>query len=423
MLEEALPDTTPTNLSPFGENALVKLITVHDVNETTTIEKAIPIPLPTFVKKLIVFTCPDESFKTTKKELHKIAVEKTRIRRELIDRKIKRLGIENLADFISQDEITKNDIRAAIKRIKRLEDDFKKRSRDEEQTQVELLKEVKTILVNEYGEYPYKIRLKDGIYVKDKSEDESSFSLPHKISSDISKTAKFLNNVFTCLVLVGAILSLLAISFPFLGVLAAAVLTVGTIGICFCSIALSLKRLAKMMVNRFYFGIPIDEWKFLFNVCSLVISIIFIIVGISAFIPATDGGVINAFISHLPDVIKSLGAHVYALMIASKNYLEAKVSIEILANIWRIITALTQITCRVIFPCLSSLCRYISDFIHDCYCNNIYPHLPEVPPFVGTVANATSSAWSTVSDTASVVVTTVKDRASTALEHVSSLIS
>ena len=395
--------------------------------ENNVLDQAIRIPLSTFcgenlaaaIKKNLVFNWTGRFLHSEKAALHDIARERTVLKMQRIKKKLEKiprfnvnkLSLETVRDLVDSEGChEKRNIRTALREVKA----YTKGTNIPHLR--ETLADITEILSEEYRDCPYKLKLAGGIYVKDKGEEGSLVSLPHKISSNISKTAKFLNNVFTVLALTGAILSLLAIFFPFLGALAAGMLTVGTIGICLCAIVLSLKQLAKTVINWFYLDIPIDGWEMLLNIFNLVISVIFVVVGISAFMPASE----SSFMAYSPDVIKDLVTYVYASVTAAKNFLEAKVSVEILTNIWRIIVWLAQLAWPYILrglvalkDGLSWLYQKTSDFIHDRYCNNISPHLPEVPPFVGTIANATSSAWSTVSDTASVVATAVKNAVAT----------
>jgi len=293
-------------------------ITSLDLQEATTLKRAIRIPMPTVIRKLLIFYLPPKRFTDTKEALDEITLKKTQERIEFIQKFITEEFSAKIKDSEKQKHLTeilrlttlttppthikKWDVRWASRELKLLKQEIKNANSISGLEKKELLgnlENIRTTLSEELEDRKYKLTKAGDYYVKLKSEYKN---LPpiYKFFFWFRQLHKTLSALLAILALVGGSLALLAmLFFPPLAATAILILTIASLGLCYCTIMLSFEQLIKWATDRRYFGLPFSKAQLLSGLIragNFILAIAFTIMGISNLIPAST----TSTISYLP---------------------------------------------------------------------------------------------------------------------------
>jgi|GEM_PF-5956348 len=270
------------------------------------------IRLPTMIKRVLVPYLPKHRFQKTREELANIYTAKTIIRMDFIADVLNEndFGIttaaakhlekirSQLLDKPAEESGRKWNIRKAAREVKLLKDEINNSNLDEPEKKelLEQLGKIRTVLSDEFENRGYKLQKIGNHFLETKTRYNERNGI-YKGLFWFRQIHKSTTVLFTTLSLIGGILIIAGIFFPPLAPIAAIIMSVALVGLCYCLIALNSEKFGKWLADRLYFDLPVTKAQILTGaVClvNIIIAVVYAAIGTSTVVPtpaATSAGI------------------------------------------------------------------------------------------------------------------------------------
>ena len=294
----------------------------------------------TTVRRMIVYYFPRKRFLDTKEQLQTtVTSKKTDLRigylavnMEVLldnfsDNKEYRPSLDKIIELMENPDLNKWHIRWAARELKLLKTKILHDPSIENKDMLLLrIAEIRAVLGDEFEDRYYQLKLEGKMYVKRKTHLNDRRSI-YNVFFWLRQAHKTLDILLFSLAFIATFLVIIGFLFfpPLLPPLVI-ILAILSIGICYCTIVLSLERFIKWTIDRAYFNLPFTTAQLISGIIgfvNVILSIVFIVLGVFAFIPGAGttfaipnfpslGSVVNSVINFANTLLEFINIHYIA---------------------------------------------------------------------------------------------------------------